>query len=213
MPADTMELAYGVIGEIGADVADIRIPGEQRRQLHLPGADILLLAGLTVVSAFFRGLLTGIVAETGKTGEDLGRGLVRRFTALIGRLAPGAATPAGDAGTEGTPPADQVPADAGTVPASTEAAGPEAAGPEAAGPEAGDGDVLADYRQAAADAEAALARLGVAAGALEKYAAGAQAEVAAALRGLGLRDERVQVLAPATTTRLISQVHTDLTAG
>jgi hypothetical protein len=208
MPADTMELAYGVIGEIGADVADIRIPGEQRRQLHLPGADILLLAGLTVVSAFFRGLLTGIVAETGKTGEDLGRGLVRRFTALIGRLAPGEATPAGDAGTEGTPPADQVPADAGTVPASTEAAGPEAAGPEA-----GDGDVLADYRQAAADAEAALARLGVAAGALEKYAAGAQAEVAAALRGLGLRDERVQVLAPATTTRLISQVHADLTAG
>jgi hypothetical protein len=203
MPADTMELAYGVIGEIGADVADIRIPGEQRRQLHLPGADILLLAGLTVVSAFFRGLLTGIVAETGKTGEDLGRGLVRRFTALIGRLAPGAATPAGDAGTEGTPPADQVPADAGTAPASTETAGPEA----------GDGDVVADYRQAAADAEAALARLGVAAGALEKYAAGAQAEVAAALRGLGLRDERVQVLASATTTRLISQVHADLTAG
>ena len=28
MPADTMELAYGVIGEIGADVADITIPGE-----------------------------------------------------------------------------------------------------------------------------------------------------------------------------------------
>jgi hypothetical protein len=72
--------------------------------------------------------------------------------------------------------------------------------------------VLADFRQAAADAEAALARLGVAAGALGQYAAGAQAEVAAALRGLGLRDERVQILAPATTTRLIGQVHTDLTA-
>ena len=55
MPADTMELAYGVIGEIGADVADIRIPGERTRLLHLPGADVLLLAGLTVVSAFFRG--------------------------------------------------------------------------------------------------------------------------------------------------------------
>jgi len=81
------------------------------------------------------------------------------------------------------------------------------------GGDAGDGgDVLADFRQAAADAEAALARLGVAAGALGQYAAGAQAEVAAALRGLGLRDERVQILAPATTTRLIGQVHTDLTA-
>ena len=48
--------------------------------------------------------------------------------------------------------------------------------------------------------------------ALGQYSAGAQAEVAAALRSLGLRDERVQVLAPATTTRLIGQVHTDLTA-
>ena len=72
--------------------------------------------------------------------------------------------------------------------------------------------MLADFRQAAADAEAALTRLGVAAGALGQYAAGAQAEVAAALRSLGLRDERVQILAPATTTRLIGQVHTDLTA-
>jgi hypothetical protein len=164
MPADTMELAYGVIGEIGSDVADITIPGEISRQLHLPGADILLLAGLTVVSAFFRGLLTGIVAETGTAREDLGRSLVRQFNGL---LAPG-----GD----------------------------------------DDRDVLTDFRQAAADAEAALPRLGVAAGALELYAAGAQAEVAAALRSLGLRDERVQILAPATTTRLIGQVHTDLTA-
>ena len=65
MPADTMELAYGVIGVIGADVADITIPGERARLLHLPGADVLLLAGLTVVSAFFRGLLTGIAAGTG----------------------------------------------------------------------------------------------------------------------------------------------------
>jgi hypothetical protein len=159
-----MELAYGVIGEIGADVADITIPGEVTRQLHLPGADILLLAGLTVVSAFFRGLLTGIVAEAGTAGEDLGAILVRRFTGL---LAPG-----GD----------------------------------------DDGDVLTDYRQAAADAEAALTRLGVAAGALGQYAAGAQAEVAAALRSLGLRDERVQVLAPAATTRLIGQLRTDLAA-
>lgn len=204
MPSDTMELAYGVIGEIGADVADIRIPGEHRRQLHLPGADILLLAGLTVASAFFRGLLTGIVAETGTTGEDLGRGLVRRFTALIGRLLPGGASPAGEAGgAAGTAPAEAGAAPAGAEPARTEAAG-------AAGD---DGDVLAEYRQAAADAEVALARLGVAAGALERYAAGAQAEVAAALRGLGLREERVQVLAPATTSALISQVHADLTAG
>ena len=160
MPADTMELAYGVIGEIGADVADIRIPGERARLLHLPGADVLLLAGLTVVSAFFRGLLTGIAAGTGQAGEDL----IRRFTGLTG----------GDVGDGG--------------------------------------DVLADFRQAAADAEAVLTRLGVAAGALGQYAAGAQAEVAAALRSLGLRDERVQILAPATTTRLIGQVHTDLTA-
>jgi len=161
MPADTMELAYAVIGEIGADVADITIPGGTTRQLHLPGADILLLAGLTVVSAFFRGLLTGVAAGTGQAGEDL----IRRFTWLL------------------------------------------------TGGDAGDGgDVLADFRQAAADAEAALARLGVAAGALGQYAAGAQAEVADALRGLGLRDERVQILAPATTTRLIGQVHTDLTA-
>ena len=161
MPADTMELAYGVIGEIGADVADITIPGERTRLLHLPGADVLLLAGLTVVSAFFRGLLTGIVAGTGQAGEDL----TRRFTGLL------------------------------------------------TGGDVGDGgDVLADFRQAAADAEAALTRLGVAAGALGQYAAGAQAEVAAALRSLGLRDERVQILAPATTTRLIGQVHTDLTA-
>jgi hypothetical protein len=161
MPADTMELAYGVIGEIGADVADIRIPGERARLLHLPGADVLLLAGLTVVSAFFRGLLTGIAAGTGQAGEDL----IRRFTGLL------------------------------------------------TGGDVGDGgDVLADFRQAAADAEAALTRLGVAAGALGQYAAGAQAEVAAALRSLGLRDERVQILAPATTTRLIGQVHTDLTA-
>jgi hypothetical protein len=160
MPADTMELAYGVIGEIGADVADITIPGERARLLHLPGADVLLLAGLTVVSAFFRGLLTGIAAGTGQAGEDL----IRRFTQLI------------------------------------------------TGSDGDDGDVLADFRQAAADAEAALTRLGVAAGALGQYAAGAQAEVAAALRSLGLRDERVQILAPATTTRLIGQVHTDLTA-
>lgn len=159
MPADTMELAYGVIGEIGADVADITIPGERARLLHLPGADVLLLAGLTVVSAFFRGLLTGIAAGTGQAGEDL----IRRFTGLL------------------------------------------------TGGDVGD-DVLADFRQAAADAEAALTRLGVAAGALGQYAAGAQAEVAAALRSLGLRDERVQILAPATTTRLIGQVHTDLTA-
>ena len=161
MPADTMELAYGVIGVIGADVADITIPGERARLLHLPGADVLLLAGLTVVSAFFRGLLTGIAAGTGQAGEDL----IRRFTWLL------------------------------------------------TGGDASDGgDVLADFRQAAADAEAALARLGVAAGALGQYAAGAQAEVAAAMAILGLRDERVQVLAPATTTRLIGQVHTDLTA-
>jgi hypothetical protein len=164
MPADTMELAYGVIGEIGADVADIRIPGERTRLLHLPGADVLLLAGLTVVSAFFRGLLTGIVAEASQADEDLGRGLVYRFTQLI------------------------------------------------TGSDGDDGDVLTDFRQAAADAEAALTRLGVAAGALGQYAAGAQAEVAAALRSLGLRDERVQILAPATTTRLIGQLHTDLTA-
>jgi hypothetical protein len=164
MPADTMELAYGVIGEIGADAADITIPGETTRRLHLPGADILLLAGLTVVSAFFRGLLAGVVAETGTAGQDLGRSLVRRFTGL---LAPG-----GD----------------------------------------DDGDVLADFRQAAADAEAGLTRLGVAAGALERYAAGAQAEVDAALRSLGLRDERVRILAPAATTRLIGQLRTDLTA-
>jgi hypothetical protein len=72
--------------------------------------------------------------------------------------------------------------------------------------------VLTDFRQAAADAEAALPRLGVAAGALGQYAAGAQAEVAAALRSLGLRDERVRILAPATTTRLIGQVRSDLTA-
>ena len=181
MPADTMELAYGVIGVIGADVADITIPGETTRQLHLPGADILLLAGLTVVSAFFRGLLTGIAAETGPTGEDL----VRRFTGLLHRLAPGAAGPAGSNG---------------TVPGGEP------------GDDGDDGDVLTDFRQAAADAEAALTRLGVAAGALGQYAAGAQAEVAAAMAILGLRDERVQVLAPATTTRLIGQVHTDLTA-
>ena len=161
MPADTMELAYGVIGVIGADVADITIPGERARLLHLPGADVLLLAGLTVVSAFFRGLLTGVAAGTGQAGEDL----IRRFTWLL------------------------------------------------TGGDAGDGgDVLADFRQAAADAEAALTRLGVAAGALGPYAAGAQAEVDAALRSLGLRDERVQILAPAATTRLIGQVHTDLTA-
>jgi hypothetical protein len=185
MPADTMELAYGVIGEIGADVADITIPGERARLLHLPGADVLLLAGLTVVSAFFRGLLTGIVADTGTAGEDLGRSLIRRFTGLIARLAPGAAAPAGSSGGE---PGDEAPS-----------------GDD-------DGDVLTDFRQAAADADAALTRLGVAAGALERYAAGAQAEVAAALRSLGLRDERVQILAPAATTRLIGQVHTDLTA-
>ena len=161
MPADTMELAYGVIGVIGADVADITIPGERARLLHLPGADVLLLAGLTVVSAFFRGLLTGVAAGTGQAGEDL----IRRFTWLL------------------------------------------------TGGDAGDGgDVLADFRQAAADAETALTRLGVAAGALGQYADGAQAEVAAALRSLGLRDERAQALAPATTARLIGQVHTDITA-
>jgi hypothetical protein len=193
MPADTMELAYRVIGEIGADVADITIPGGTTRQLHLPGADILLLAGLTVVSAFFRGLLTGIVAETSQTGEDLGRGLVRRFTGLLHRLAPGAAGPAGP---NGTVPGDEPGGDAGS----------------AGDHDGDDGDVVTDFRQAAADAEAALTRLGVAAGALEQYAAGAQAEVAAALRSLGLRDERVQVLAPAATTRLLGQVHTDLTA-
>ena len=55
-------------------------------------------------------------------------------------------------------------------------------------------------------------RRAVAAGALGQYVAGAQAEVAAAIASLGLRDERVQVLAPATTARLIGQVHTDLTA-
>jgi hypothetical protein len=191
MPADTMELAYGVIGEIGADVADITIPGETTRQLHLPGADILLLAGLTVVSAFFRGLLTGIVAETSQTGEDLGRGLVRRFTGLLHRLAPGAAGPAGS---NGTVPGDGEP------------------GGDTGGDGEHEGEVVTDFRQAAADAEAALTRLGVATGALEQYAAGAQAEVAAALRSLGLRDERIQILAPATTTRLIGQVHTDLTA-
>lgn len=190
MPADTMELAYGVIGEIGADVADITIPGEITSQLHLPGADILLLAGLTVVSAFFRGLLTGIAAEAGQTGEDL----VRRFTGLLHRLAPGAAAPAGSSG---------------TVP------GGEPGEPGGDGGDGGDGDggdVLTDFRQAAADAEAALTRLGVTAGALGQYAAGAQAEVAAAMASLGLRDERVQALAPATTARLISQVQTDLTA-
>jgi len=181
MPADTMELAYGVIGEIGADVADITIPGEVTRQLHLPGADILLLAGLTVVSAFFRGLLTGVVAETGTAGEDLGRSLIRRFTGLL---------------------------DPGAVPA-----GPSADEPAGEGPVGDDdGDVLTDFRQTAADAETALTRLGVAAGALGQYTAGAQAEVAAALRSLGLRDERVQILAPAATTRLIGQVRTDLTA-
>jgi hypothetical protein len=149
------------------------------------------VAGLTVVSAFFRGLLTGIVAETSQTGEDLGRGLVRRFTGLLHRLAPGAAGPAGS---NGTVPGDGEP------------------GGDTGDHDGDDGDVVTDFRQAAADAEAALTRLGMAAGALEQYAAGAQAEVAAALRSLGLRDERVQILAPAATTRLIGQVHTDLTA-
>jgi hypothetical protein len=193
MPADTMELAYGVIGEIGADAADIAIPGERTRQLHLPGADLLLVAGLTVVSAFFRGLFTGILDETGKAGEELGRGLVRRFTGLIARLAPG----------HGGPGPDDGPAPGGGDGGNGDSA-------DAAGANPGDGDVLTDFRAAAADAEEALTRLGTAAGALEKYAAGAQAEVAAALRGLGLRDERVQVLAPAATTRLISQVNADL---
>lgn len=36
--------------------------------------------------------------------------------------------------------------------------------------------------------------------------------MAGALQSLGLRDERVQVLAPAATARLFGQVHTDLTA-
>jgi hypothetical protein len=191
MPADTMELAYGVIGEIGADVADIAIPGERTRQLHLPGADVLLVAGLTVVSAFFHGLFTGIVSESGTAGEELGRGLVRRFTRLIARLAPAHTDQAADAD-------------------GTQADGAQADGSGDAEGDGGDGDVLTDFRAAAADAEEALTRLGAAAGALEKYAAGAQAEVAAALRGLGLRDERVQILAPAATTRLISQVHADL---
>jgi hypothetical protein len=190
MPADTMELAYVVIGEIGADVADITIPGEITRQLHLPGADILLLAGLTVVSAFLRGLLTGIVAETGTAGQEPAASLVRRFTGLIARVAPGAAAPAGSPGDE---PAEEEPTEDGP------------GGDD-------DGDVLTDFRQAAADAEAALTQLGVTAGALGQYAPGAQAEVAAALRSLGLRGGRVRVLAPAATRRLIGQVHTDLTA-
>jgi hypothetical protein len=194
MPADTMELAYGVIGELGADVADIRIPGEKQRQLHLPGADLLVLAGLTVVSAFFRGLFTGITEEAGKTGEDLGRGLVRRFTGLLGRLGHGDH----DAGAAAPVSAN------GDVPVADAAGG---------GDDAGDGDVLDEFRQAAADAEVALTRLGAAAGALEKYAAGAQAEVESALRGLGLRDERVKAIAPAATTRLISQVNDDIAGG
>jgi hypothetical protein len=189
MPADIMELAYGVIGEIGGDVADITIPGDSSRHLYLPGADVLLLAALTVVSAFFRGLLAGVVAETGTAAGDPGSSLLRRFTGLVARLAP-----------------------VGDAPAGSAADGPTADGPGEEGP-GGDGDVLDDFRQAAADAEAELTRLGVAAaGALGQHAFGAQAEVAAALRRLGLRDERVHVLAPAATTRLIGQLHADLTA-
>ena len=59
MPADTMELAYGVIGVIGADVADITIPGERARLLHLPGADVLLLAAEGMVSLGTLSLIRG----------------------------------------------------------------------------------------------------------------------------------------------------------
>jgi hypothetical protein len=177
MASDAMDLAYGVIGDLGADVADIRVRSESYRELHLPGIDLLLMAGMAVSSAFFRGLISGILKETEQTGQDVGRGLVRRFTRLLGRLVPSGRN-------------DESPGTA--QPSET--------------------DVLEDFRRAAADAERALTDLGVAAGELHRYAAGAQADVVSTLRELGIRDERVERIGPAVTSRLITQVENDRVA-
>lgn len=86
MASDSIDLAYAVMDELGADVADIRIRREEERQLHLPGVDLLMVAGVAVASAFLKGLISGVLQETGQTGETIGRSLVRRFTRLLGRL-------------------------------------------------------------------------------------------------------------------------------
>jgi hypothetical protein len=72
--------------ELGADIAEVRVPGlVDDDEYHLPGVDVLLAAGVTIASAFFFGFVRGVAEETGRWGEDMGAGLVRRFRALIHR--------------------------------------------------------------------------------------------------------------------------------
>ena len=179
MASDPMDLAYAVMDELGADVADIHVSGDEDGELHLPGVDLLMVAGVAVASAFLKGVVSGVLEETGKTGEALGRGIVQRFTRLVRRLT----------GSRGDAP----------EPGTTAAAPPA---PPAADP-------LEEFRAAASDARLVLARLSVAAGDLQRYAAQAEAEVATTLRDLGVRESRVQRIAPAATARLIEEVEQD----
>jgi hypothetical protein len=188
MASDPMELAYAVMDELGADVADIRVSGDQGGELHLPGVDLLMVASVAVASAFFKGVIGGVLEETGEQGKAVGKDLVRRFTRLVGRLT-------GSRGGAAPPPTP--PADPPTPPAAAAPPGSPAADP------------LEEFRAAASDAREVLDRFGAAAADLERYAVQAQAEVAATLRDLGVRDSRVQRIAPATTARLLEEVERD----
>jgi hypothetical protein len=189
MANDPMDLAYAAVDELGADVADIRISGDRDGDLHLPGTEVLLLGGVAVASAFLKGLWSGLLKGSEDLGEAVGKGFVQRFAKLAGSRLPPQPGPVKSAET------------AGAVHA-------RASATTALAPPSAD-DVIEEFRSAAADAQLALTRLGVAAGYLRLYAGGAQLEVAATLRGLGLRADRVERIAPLATARLLQQIELD----
>jgi hypothetical protein len=189
MASDPMDLAYLAMDELGADVADIRVSGDRDRDLHLPGVDLLLLGGMAIASAFLKGLWSGVLKGSEDAGEAVGKGLVQRFAKLAGSLLPRQPAPTKSPETSGTVPP--------SMPATVEAT------PSSAN------DVIEEFRSAAADAQLALIRLGVAADDLRLYATNAQIEVAATLHALGLREDRVERIAPLVTAKMLRQIELD----
>jgi hypothetical protein len=189
MTNDPMDLAYAAMDELGADVADIRIRGDREGDLHLPGTEVLLLGGVALASAFLKGLWSGLLKGSENAGEAVGKGLVQRFAKLAGSRVLHQPERAESAGTAG-------------------AARGRASAAASAAPSSAD-NVIEEFRSAAADAELALTRLGIAAGDLRLQADEAQLEVAETLRELGLRADRVDRIAPLATARLLRRIEQD----
>lgn len=91
MSWEPMVLANVAADELGSDVAEIRLVGLlDDDEYHLPGAEILIQAGMAIAAAFCAGFILEILKELGDDwGREEGAGLARRFRRLVGRLIPG----------------------------------------------------------------------------------------------------------------------------